>query len=126
MESKTTVWYPAKQALIEGPSFPRSFLDLHTKSFCSISLNKTHLIIMGHQMEYHSYIDAYRYKVTIIDFPKARMVHLTNLFLDFYMHTCRGALGFEKHVKRLVIHFYGQNFYLLNKTCLNLNIAFFI
>ena len=123
MELITTVWYPEKHTLIEGPSFPSSFQDLYANSFCSISLNKTHLIIMGHQMQYYNY-NVYRYKVTIIDFPKARMVHLTNFDLDFFMHTCRGALGFEKHGKRFVIHPYDQNFYLLNKTCLNLNIAF--
>ena len=104
MELITTVWYPAKQTLIEGPSFPSSFLDLYANSFCSISLNKTHLIIMGHQMKHYSY-NNYRYKMAIIDFQKQEWFDLKDFDLDFYLYTCKGALGFEKHGKRLVIHF---------------------
>ena len=100
MGLQTAVWYPAKETLIGGPSFPISFQDLYVKKFCSISLNKTHVIIMGHQVVYIN--NVYRYKVAIIDFPKARMVYLNTIVLDFYISTCRGALGFEKHGKRLV------------------------
>ena len=115
MELMTKLWYPAKQTLIEGPSFPSSFEDLYASSFCSISLNKTHLIIMGHQMKYYSY-NNYRYKMAIIDFQKQEWFYLTDLDLDFLLNTCKGALGFEKHGKRLVIHYNGQNFYLLYVT----------
>ena len=105
MELITVVWHPAKKTLIRGPSFPSSFQDLHADSFCLISLNKTHLIIMGHQLEYYSY-NAYRYKVAIINFQTQKWFYLTNFYLDFYLGTCKGALGFEKHGKRLVIHFF--------------------
>ena len=104
MELITTVWCPAKQTLIEGPSFPSSFQDLYARSFCSISLNKTHLVIMGHQMKYYSY-NNYRYKVAIIDFQKQEWFYLTDFDLDFFLASCKGALGFEKHGKRLVNHF---------------------
>ena len=115
MSSQTAVWYPAKQTLIEGPSLPSCFKDLYANSFCSVGLNKTHLIIMGHPMKYYSY-NNYRYKMAIIDFQKQEWFYLTDFDLDFIMLTCRGALGFEKHGKRLVIHSYGQNFYFLNTT----------
>ena len=104
MSSQTAVWYPAKQTLIEGPSLPSSFKDLYANSFCSVGLNKTHLIIMGHPMKYHSY-NNYRYKMAIIDFQKQEWFYLTDFDLDFYLDNCKGALGFEKHGKRLVIHF---------------------
>ena len=112
MELITAVWYPAKQTLIIGPVFPSDFTNLYANSFCSISLNKTHLIIMGHQMIYYSY-NNYRYKVAIIDFQRQEWFYLTNIDLDFYLDTCKGALGFEKNGKRLVIHSNGQNFYIL-------------
>ena len=102
MDLITSVWCPAKQTLIEGPSFPSSFQDLYANSFCSISLNKTHLIIMGHQMKDYSYN---RYNMVIIDFQKQEWFYLTDFYLDFYLGTCKGALGFEKHGIRLVIHF---------------------
>ena len=52
----------------------------------------------------------------MIDFQRQEWFYLTDIYLDFYMLTCRGALGFEKHGKRLVIHYNGQNFYLLYVT----------
>ena len=114
MDLKTAVWYPAKETLIAGPSFPSTLEIPYESQICSFSLNKSHVIIMGHQFNYHS--NAFRYKVAIIDFHRQEWVYLTNIDLDFIMLTCRGALGFDKRGKRLVIHSNVQNFYSLYKT----------
>ena len=102
MALKTAVWYPAKETLISGPSFPSSLQVSYEIQICSFSLNKSHVIIMGHQPEYYN--NAFRYKVALIDFQRQEWIYLTNIDLDFIMLTCRGALGFEKNGKRLVIH----------------------
>ena len=111
MDLKTAVWYPAKETLIGGPSFPSALEISYESQICSFSLNKSHVIIMGHQFEYHSYYNVFRYKVASIDFHRQEWFYLTNIDLDFVMLTCRGALGFEKNGKRLVIHSNVQNFY---------------
>ena len=106
MKSKTAVWYPAKKALIEGPSFPStSFQALYPENVCSISLNKTHVIIMGHQSWINKYTDEYKSKVAMVDFQKQEWFYLTDIYVDLHVDTCKGALGFDKHGKRLVIHF---------------------
>ena len=113
MDLKTAVWYPAKETLIAGPSFPSTLEISYESQICSFSLNKSHVIIMGHQFEYHSYYNVFRYKVAIIDFHRQEWFYLTNIDLDFVMLTCRGALGFDKNGKRLVIHSSVLNFYIL-------------
>ena len=114
MDLKTAVWYPAKETLFGGPSFPSALEISNESQMCSFSLNKSHVIIMGHKFEYYS--NAFRYKVAIIDFHRQEWFYLTNLDLHFFMLTCKGALGFDKHGKRLVTHFNVQNFFFLYKT----------
>ena len=102
MNSQTAVLYPAKEKLIDGPSLPSIFQDLHANTICSISLNKTHLIIMGH----HGLItnSDWRYKMAMIDFQRQEWFSLTDFDLDFSLASCKGALGFEKNGKRLVVY----------------------
>ena len=120
MNFKTAVWYPAKETLIGGPSFPSSLEILFEYRICSFSLNRSHVIIMGEffkknvEENVHSHFS--RYKVAMINFQRQEWFYLKDIYLDFYLFTCRGALGFEKHGKRLVIHSNSQNFYLLYKT----------
>jgi hypothetical protein len=122
MEKQTAVWYPAKETLISGPSFPSSLQILNENQICSFSLNKSHVILMGNffkmfvEKKMCTANSCYRLKVAMIDFQRQEWFYLTDIYLDFYMLTCRGALGFEKHGKRLVIHYNGQNFYLLYVT----------
>ena len=101
MYLQTAVWYPAKEKLITGPSLPSIFQDLDANTICSISLNKSHLIIMGHPGLMTN--SDWRYKVAMIDFQRQEWFSLTDIDLDFSMASCKGALGFEKNGKKLVV-----------------------
>jgi hypothetical protein len=45
----------------------------------------------------------WRYKVAMIDFQRQEWFSLTDIDLDFSLASCKGALGFEKNGKRLVV-----------------------
>ena len=117
MDLKTAVWYPAKETLIVGPSFPSSLQISYEDQICSFSLNKSHVIIMGDffKINVENILKKYvekkmctanscnRYKVAMIDFQRQEWFYLKDIYLDFSLVSCKGALGFKKNGKRLVI-----------------------
>ena len=117
MDSKTAVWYPAKETLISGPSFPSNLIILYEDQICSFSLNQSHVIIMGSFFKicFENILEKYvkrkmctanscnRYKVAMIDFQRQEWYYLKDIYLDFLMVSCKGALGFKKNGKRLVM-----------------------
>ena len=115
MKLQTAVWYPAKEKLIGGPSFAKSLQILYEHKICTFSMNRSHVIIMGdffkNNVEENRCNSCNNYKVAVINFQLQEWFHLKDIYLDFYTRICRGALGFEKNGKRLVIHSNNQNFY---------------
>ena len=83
------VWYTIKQKINYGPNFPSSFLDEYVNEFCTVSLNRTHLMLIHSQ------------SVFIIDFMQENWIPLPTLKWDF-MYNCKGASGFDKNGNQYV------------------------
>ena len=95
-ELESIVQYPSRQTSNHGPNLPHSFhWDYHPFRICSISLNRTHLMIIGHV----SLEKSINYGVSIIDFPNQRWFPCPSMNVNYMTHS-KGALGFHKNGSR--------------------------
>ena len=96
MEHESVIQYPRRQILNHGPNLPDNFYwDDLLYSLCSVSLNRTHLMIIGHV----SLENSINYGVSIIDFPNQRWFPCPSMNVNYMTHS-KGALGFLKNGNR--------------------------
>ena len=100
MDLNTVIWNQKKEKLINGPTFPNSFLKNHmsVEQLCSATLNRSHVILIG----YSSGNDLIR-RVVIIDFVEKLWYFMSDLELesdDLYLRNCRGSVAINKNGKK--------------------------
>ena len=100
MDLNTVIWNQKKEKLINGPTFPNSFLKNHmsVEQLCSATLNRSHVILIGYSSGY----DLIR-RVVIIDFVEQFWYFMSDLELesdDLYLRNCRGSVAIDKSGKK--------------------------
>ena len=88
------VWNQKKKILVDGPTFPIGFRNNLSGHFCSIALNRTHLILML------SFKGFSTLKMVVINF-NAQIWHTFNNINEGHMEYCAGAaVEFDKNGQR--------------------------
>ena len=88
IEPKSVVWTLEKKILVDGPTFPTGFRKKLTGHFCSVALNRTHLILL---LSFKVYSTP---KMVVINFDK-QIWYTFNDVNEGQMELCAGALRIE-------------------------------
>ena len=90
MELKTAIWHIKKERLINGPTFPNTFMNMDVHYLCSATLNRSHVMLIGY------------YKVVIFDFVEKSWYFISDLELEsnVYWVNCRANVAIEKSGKK--------------------------
>ena len=95
-DRKTMVWYPKKQKIDNGLKLPSSFQDAYLHELCTVSLNRSHLMLIHSQ-------SVFKVAVFIIDFMQEKWIPLSMLaFHLIHLYNCKGASGFDKNDNQYV------------------------
>ena len=107
MESKTAIWYQKKEKLINGPTIPKSFLDILIPMFqmyahmgvhdlCSATLNRSHVMLI------FASTDPIISKVVIFDSVENLWYLISDLQLeyDLFLNHCRASVAIDKSGKK--------------------------
>ena len=100
MGLESVIWYPRKQISNHGPNLPKSFDLDNALIMCSVSLNQTHLMLMGHlkfSKDFYGHAE-----VSIIDFQNQKWFPCPSMNVDYILY-CKGALGFHKNGSRYLL-----------------------
>ena len=63
---KSVIWKKNKKKLVQGPTLPSGFTENSKGQFCTVGLNKTHLMLIGYTLDHNS---DHGGNVSVIDFP---------------------------------------------------------
>lgn len=105
VQSETIIWYKKKEKLGRGPDLP-SFLNQNKLepcgTFCTLSLNSTHLMIFGF-FKQNDFIQKPK-RVAIVDFYKRSWIDWTPFYLEDNVEfcSCFASLVFEKTKKAII------------------------
>ena len=103
MESKTAIWYQKKEKLINGPTIPKSFLDIpmyaymNVHKLCSATLNRSHVMLIV------ASTDPISRKVVIFDSVENLWYSISDLQLEydhFGLNHCRASVAIDKSGKK--------------------------
>ena len=107
MESKTAIWYQKKKKLINGPTIPKSFLDIpmfqmyahmYVHDLCSATLNRSHVMLI------FASADQFIRKAVIFDSVENLWYFISDLQLeyddDLFFHYCRASVAIDKSGKK--------------------------
>ena len=105
MESKTAIWYQKKEKLINGPTIPKSFLDIpmfqmyahmYVNDLCSATLNRSHVMLI------FASTDPIISKVVIFDSVENLWYSIYDLQLeyDLFLNHCRASVAMDKSGKK--------------------------
>ena len=107
MESKTAIWYKKKKKLINGPTIPKSFLDIpmfqmiahmRVHELCSATLNRSHVMLI-----FASTDPFMKGKVVIFDSAEILWYLISDLQLeydDLSLNHCRASVAIDKSGKK--------------------------
>jgi hypothetical protein len=104
MESKTAIWYQEREKLVNGPTIPKTFLDIpvdqmygymRVDELCSATLNKSHVMMIV------ASTDPFR-KVVIFDSVENLWYSIYDLQLeyDLFLNHCRASVAIDKSRKK--------------------------
>ena len=103
MESKTAIWYQKKEKLINGPTIPKSFLDIpmyaymNVHGLCSATLNRSHVMLIVASTDPDSR------KVVIFDSVENLWYSISDLHLEYDTYGwdhCRASVAIDKSGKK--------------------------
>ena len=104
MESKTAIWYQEREKLVNGPTIPKTFLDIpidqmygymRVHELCSATLNRSHVMMI------FASTDPFR-KVIIFDSVENLWYSIYDLQLeyDLFLNHCRASVAIDKSGKK--------------------------
>ena len=103
MESKTAIWYQKKEKLINGPTIPKSFLNIpimnaymSVNNLCSATLNRSHVMLIAASTH------PFSRKVVIFDSVENSWFFVSDLQLeyDLYLNHCRASAAIDRNGKK--------------------------
>ena len=96
MELKTVLWHIKKEKLINGPTFPNTFMDMQVCHLCSATLNRSHVMLTG-----YSFGNDFR-TVVIFDFVEKLWYSISDLHLENNLNLdyCRASATIDKSGKK--------------------------
>ena len=103
MESKTAIWYQKREKLINGPTIPKSFLDIPMYTYmkvhelCSATLNRSHVMLIV------ASTDPDIRKVVIFDSVENLWYSISDLQLEYDTYGwdhCRASVAIDKSGKK--------------------------
>ena len=96
MGLKTALWHIKKEKLINGPTFPNTFMDMEVYHLCSATLNRSHVVLTG-----YSFGNDFR-TVVIFDFVEKLWYSISDLQLENNLNLdyCRASATIDKSGKK--------------------------
>ena len=100
----TAMWHQKKEKLINGPTFPNIFSYMNAHHFCSIALNRSHVMFIGYA--YYDYSEfrssTLTSRVAIFDYEENLWYSISDLELeyDLWLYNCRGSVAMDKSGKK--------------------------
>ena len=96
MGLKTALWHIKKEKLINGPTFPNTFMDMEVYHLCSATLNRSHVMLTG-----YSFGNDFR-TVVIFDFVEKLWYSISDLQLENNLNLdyCRASATIDKSGKK--------------------------
>jgi hypothetical protein len=100
MESYTAIWYQKKEKLINGPTIPKSFIDMYSYMsvghLCSATLNRSHVMLIV------ASTDPFSRKVVIFDSVENLWYFISDLQLEYnlFLDHCRASVAIGKSGKK--------------------------
>ena len=96
MVLKTALWHIKKEKLLNGPTFPNTFMDMQVYHLCTATLNRSHVMLTGYSIG-----NDFR-TVVIFDFVENLWYSISDLQLENNLNLdyCRASATIDKSGKK--------------------------
>ena len=96
MVLKTALWHIKKEKLLNGPTFPNTFMDMQVYHLCTATLNRSHVMLTGYSIG-----NDFR-TVVIFDFIENLWYSISDLQLENNLNLdyCRASATIDKSGKK--------------------------
>ena len=96
MVLKTALWHIKKEKLLNGPTFPNTFMDMQVYHLCTATLNRSHVMLTGYSIG-----NDFR-TVVIFDFIEKLWYSISDLQLENNLNLdyCRASATIDKSGKK--------------------------